>query len=381
MFNRKYLLSFVLTLTACLLISQVAMPSISVNAGQDPYGPEQPEKPAAVGPDKFPVGYNPLTGLPVEDPALLELPPALVSVTNFPVSARPQAGLSTSPYVFEMYIGKGMTRLLAMFYGSYPEIAGSGSAGVRTDNAGIGPIRSGRLPYEKIRKLYSATLIMAGASSEVGAQLNSSSTIFGSDRDDINSAMIDVTRLEKIAETNRARMSAPLNLTGNRFTTAVPAGGKGAGRLWVFYNFYNQIEWKYDQAEGAYLRAQDKADGSGKFYPSTDRLTGEQLAFENVVVLFAEHTVRTPTIIDINLLYTTRPALLFRDGKVYKLFWTTMNGDYEKTTGRLRPLRFVDADGQAFPLKPGQTWVEIVTPAATAQEIEAGDWKVRFYAP
>ena len=37
---------------------------------------------------------NPLTGLPCDEPSLLGLPPALVSVSNFPVTARPQAGSS-----------------------------------------------------------------------------------------------------------------------------------------------------------------------------------------------------------------------------------------------------------------------------------------------
>ncbi|HEX9029306.1 MAG TPA: hypothetical protein VF823_09035, partial [Anaerolineales bacterium] len=35
----------------------------------------------------FPQDVNPLTGQPVKDQALLALPPALVSVSNFPVTA------------------------------------------------------------------------------------------------------------------------------------------------------------------------------------------------------------------------------------------------------------------------------------------------------
>ena len=70
---------------------------------------------------------NPLTGLPVEDPENLLLPPALVSVTNFPVSARPQAGLSFSPMVFELFIGEGMTRYLALFLWRLSDISSSRS--------------------------------------------------------------------------------------------------------------------------------------------------------------------------------------------------------------------------------------------------------------
>jgi hypothetical protein len=145
----------------------------------------------------------------------------------------------------------------------------------------------------------------------------------------------------------------------------------------------NQVLWTYDPAAQAYLRQQDKADGSGKFYPSTDRLTGEQLAFENVVVLFARHNVLNSdhTLIDLDLLYTMNKAYLFRDGRVYPIYWTTANGDYEKKSGLLRPIRFVDKGGNPFPLKPGQTWVEVVDLSATLTEKEPGYWKARFYAP
>src|SRR3972149_3701752 len=62
---------------------------------------------------------NPLTGLPVADPSLLELPALLVSISHFPVTARPQAGLSFAPYVFEIYITEGATRFLTAFYGEF----------------------------------------------------------------------------------------------------------------------------------------------------------------------------------------------------------------------------------------------------------------------
>ena len=65
-------------------------------------------------------GHNPLTGLPVADPSLLQFPALLVSISHFPVEARPQAGLSFAPYVFEIYITEGATRFLTTFYGEFP---------------------------------------------------------------------------------------------------------------------------------------------------------------------------------------------------------------------------------------------------------------------
>jgi hypothetical protein len=149
----------------------------------------------------------------------------------------------------------------------------------------------------------------------------------------------------------------------------------------MFYNYLNQTLWEYDPATGGYLRYNDLADGSGEFYSSRDRLTGEQLNYSNVVILFAEHNALTPTIIDISLQFTRGNALIFRDGKAYRAVWETTNTAYEQQTGRLRPMRFLDLEGNPFPLKPGQTWVHVVTLTSQAWQEAPGEWKVRFYAP
>lgn len=359
--------------------------------------------PGQIGPQIYPEGVNPLTGLPVSNPENLAVPPALVSITNFPVSARPQAGLSFSPFVFEIYIGEGMTRYLAMFYGDFPQLpakdgtngtTGSG-VGAVTDNAMVGPVRSGRLPYEGLRKLFNGFLVMASGSSSVVPSLNQYTNVFGSDADNVNSALIDVTKLEQIAQRNQKRLG-DLSLQGLAFNADAPRGGVKGERIWLKYAYLNQVNWLYDQKSGAYNRYQDHADGT-TFDLITDRLNGDALTFENVVVLFAPHEVVRPTIIDINLMYMKKmPALLFRDGQMYKIYWTTISEEYERSTGNLRPIRFMDAEGNPFPLKPGQTWVEIVqqfTPyyevpdsqvyydLANKKEPGSGVWAIKWYPP
>ncbi len=382
---------------------------------------EEETQPAALalGPTDFPEGINPLTGLPA-DPDLLALPPALISVSNFPASARPQAGLNTSPIVYEIYIGEGMTRFLAMFYGDFPsfvsgqtegqgtgsstgggeETAGTtgestaGTAGEMAAAAGIGPVRSGRLPYEDIRSIYSGFLVMASADRGVAQSLSGATTIYGSDSSDINSAMIGVDRLYDIALASaEGYPGSNFNLDGMTFATMPPEGGQTADKLWVFYSSLNQIQWQYDETLGAYVRYDIRTDGSGEFVMSTDRLTGEPLTRENVLVIFANHDFRAPTLIDINL--TNMPpikALLLRDGEVHEIFWTTRFGEYEQQTGLLRPMRFVDANGNDVPLKPGRSWFEVVTmssfyveslisdyPFTPIKEAEGtGLWLVRF---
>jgi hypothetical protein len=77
---------------------------------------------------------NPLTGERVADPSLLKLPALLVSISNFPATARPQAGLSFAPVVYEFYITEGATRFLAVFYGEFPrpEMPITGGCDTRT---------------------------------------------------------------------------------------------------------------------------------------------------------------------------------------------------------------------------------------------------------
>jgi hypothetical protein len=134
----------------------------------------------------------------------------------------------------------------------------------------------------------------------------------------------------------------------------------------------------------SYLRSTDNADkaSAGQLHPDTDRLNGRQLHFENVIVLFAEHQVIAPTILDMDLSQgSAGPAMLFRDGRVYDIRWSTRSGAYEKRTGLRRPIQWVDRDGNPVPLKPGHTWVVVVTPYSSVASLGGGEWKLRFYPP
>jgi hypothetical protein len=356
----------------------------------------QSSRETLIGPDFYPTGVNPLTGLKVENPENLAIPPAMISITNFPLSARPQAGLSFSPVVFELYIGEGATRFLAVFYGDFPKQALEEGQPITTvDDAAIGPIRSGRLPYESLRKLFNGFLIMASAYKGVAANLSSFTNVFGSDGSDVNSAMINVTKLEEIAKSNQKQLSE-MALRGLLFDPAMPDGGVAGQTIKIPYAMLNQVEWHYNEADDSYHRVQDNADGK-TFSEATDRLNGDPLTFENVVILFANHHAYAETLIDVDLTYISpSPALLFRDGKMYKIRWTTQSEEYERTTGKMRPIRFIDENGDPFPLKPGQTWVTIVPSFTNYYETVdsqtlfdilnkkqpgSGNWVVRFFAP
>ena len=137
--------------------------------------------------------------------------------------------------------------------------------------------------------------------------------------------------------------------------------------LRVFIAFQNQSGWFYDPLYQAYLRYVDTSEygQAGVLYPDTDRLTERQIFFENVIVMFAQHEVVSPTNLDIHLdPGRSGKALLFRDGQVYKITWSTRQ-QQDKATAGVRPLRFLWRDGGLAPLKPGHTWIIVVTPETT----------------
>jgi len=314
---------------------------------------------------------NPMTGLPVDDPGVLQRRPLLVSISNFPPTARPQAGLSFASHVYSTFIGFGMNRYVAVFYGDYAEhlqeILANRLAEGNDDDFAIGPVRSGRVAFEDIKNQYPhALLITAGASPEVLSQLSNQVSVFGSSGESVNSTGVGAGALGQLASGNPVD---PLKYESLVFDLAPPEGGEPAEFVRIIYNYLNQNGWEYDLGSQTYLRSQDQADGSGELYPLTDKLTGEQLGFENVLVLWAKHSYLSPTVVQINLSYVwDQFGLLYRDGRVYEIKWSTRNGK----------LMIYDGEGAPVPLKPGKTWFEVVSFQTTWDRDKS---IVRFHEP
>ncbi|KXK12711.1 MAG: CnaB domain-containing protein [Chloroflexi bacterium OLB14] len=453
---------------------------------------------------------NPLTNQNVSDPSLLDLPALLISISHFPVTARPQAGLSFAPWIFEIYITEGATRFLSVFYGEFPKpepvingncqirnqpflqtanIIGNrvwldenqnhmqddfenGISGVcvnlfdangnflqttSTDSNGyyafnvdvgnyilqfekptgmefvqknvgdkskdsdadqlsgqtealeltsslldldvglalspdfvsssqlplpkIGPIRSGRLIYADIHAFFKdSCLIYAFASPEVLDELPQ--CFFVHHDIDGGGYMLDIDQLPRLAEKNK---TGDIDYTSNVFDSNPPSGGLPANQLHVYIAYLNQSAWKYDSASQSYWRYVDDAnyDTAGVLHPEIDRLTNRQLQFENVIVLFTKHGVVSPTNLDIHLEENlTGDALLFRDGFVYDIKWTTRLDSDEIKNAQQKPIQFItDDESSLFPLKPGRTWIIVVTPKTSVTEESAGNWYLDFVQP
>jgi hypothetical protein len=187
--------------------------------------------------------------------------------------------------------------------------------------------------------------------------------------------------MRELAEEN-LNPRQPVNYSGNLFSEELPDGGKPAQGIQVFYHSYTQSAWQYDPLSRTYLRWTDLADGKGTLFPATERLTGRQIAFENVIVILAEHNRYRHNQLEIDFtLGQTNFAYLFRDGQAFKIYWSTGNREWEKTTGLVRPMHFVDAEGDLVALHPGRTWIHIVTPFSAVSEQGDGNWQVTFVQP
>lgn len=244
--------------------------------------------------------------------------------------------------------------------------------------AQIGPVRSGRVHYAHIAGFYKDNcLIYASASPQVLEQIPGPCATVP------RGAMLDIERMKRTAEQN-SENGSNFNYTSNLYSNEPPEGGKPALELREFWAFLNQSKWEYDAASQAWWRYVDEANPSsaGDLHPETDRLSGRQLMFENIVLLLAEHTVIEPTIVDIDLTAGQMgKAFLFRDGQVYEIRWSTRASQYEQTTGLHRPIQFLNPDGSPAALRPGKTWVILFSLQSYLESLPFGVWRARFVAP
>ena len=111
-------------------------------------------------------------------------------------------------------------------------------------------------------------------------------------------------------------------------------------------------------------------------------MTERQLAFENVIVVFADHNRVRHLQFDIDIGVGQREfAWLFRNGQVFKIYWSTINREWEQKNGLPRPMHFVDAQDNPIALHPGRTWIHLVTPYSSVTDRGNGQWLVEFVQP
>ncbi len=308
----------------------------------------------------------PLTGLPT-DGELLDLRPIFISISHFPAQAtRPSTGINSAPVVFETLIDEGMTRLQALFYCGYPEKLPENDGGNASGSFDISGVRSGRVFYAELAELFGAGLIFGGADPTVYQEISAyqCSLVNNNTPNDIGGAGVDIDRLKEIAENCQHRLGNT-DLGVWHFGPA-PEGGMAVENFLMYYNYLNQTRWIYDADAGGYVRYQNDPANPEEFSLSTDRLTGEAVVRQNIILLQTPHNVlnRAGTIIDFDLTNEGGYAWLLRDGAIHKVCWSAIFKDYETESNRYRPFLLLDCDTkEPINFAYGSTWVNVVSPA------------------
>ncbi len=324
---------------------------------------------------------NPLTGLPVGDPALLERRPMAIKIANAPDTIRPQSGLSLADVVFEYYIEWGDTRFIAVMYGN--------------DSPMVGPVRSGRYFDEHVARMYNAFLMFKFADPREYSYLQNSTLneflvvpgngpcppyVFGPyKRDDYNNFFFDTIKWANCAS-KMGLDNSKQNLRGGFFADFVVESDLAAARIYFYFSRYSYNYWDYDPAIHKYFRYQEANDILGKnseaYAPLSDAQTGLPVTAENVVVLFAPYTFANrydahDEVYHIDLI-DSGSAYVFRDGYAVPAIW--------KRADKNQPLLLTTLTGVPIYLRPGRTFYEVMGVTSTHTH-DATGWRFEFKTP
>lgn len=251
--------------------------------------------------------------------------------------ARPQEGINDADLVIEVIVEWGVGRWLAFYQTNYPET--------------VGPLRSVREVDPKLIEPFDARILHSGGQKSVRnaiAEIASDDgawTVAGYRREPGRPAVYDVMfDFDRLAESDWSGTVNPIL----EFAWPVPAGAEDvpAGRVTVEMSSVNVIDWQFDGT--GYQRGQN-----GRLSNDSD---GQPITAETVVVVMVEEldTGRRDSagsIVPDYEVVGSGEAYVFRNGKAFVATWERANnGEF---------FRFVGADGEPIPFKPGTTWFHL----------------------
>lgn len=319
---------------------------------------------SAIGPLAYPQDTNPLTGLPVSAAALNRRPLA-AKISNAPDSVRPQAGIGQADLVFEHYVEGGLTRFTAIYWSNTPPRLGS--------------IRSARLIDLELPAMYGALFAYSGANAIIQQRIteqpfaarafegvNTGEPLYFRDPGIEMPHNLFIVPAEVWARAESAGVNDPPDLQGMVFDPTPPTGDQTATRITIDYG-PDRIEWRYDAEKRVYRRG---VDGIPHYDANTDIV----VTAANVVVLYVPHvddeeivagTWNGEEYYHFSVGFRgSGTAVICRDGQRIQGTWMRLN-----TNG---PLTFWTDDSatEMIPLKPGNTWFEVVPADFTRAGVE-----------
>jgi len=315
---------------------------------------------------------NPLTGLQVEDSALLWERPVMVKLANWPQSLRPFNQIVNAEMVFEYFIGYQTNHILALYYGG--------------DANAVGPLAPGRVIDARLARRYQASLVVASAPPTVEGVFEQTlpdrvfyrgfapcPSICTETLAQGGNTVVDTAAMRAFIESEKIP-TAIERLPDLYFDRVIKDWDESALRVSYLYADFSVMDWRYNKIYGGYELWQDfqQADGSYTLQQTYDRDSQQPVIFENVLILLADYIEYNPTFFDIDFREGDREqaAIFLRDGKMINGNWYAPDID--------QPYQFFDLQGNPYTLKPGQTWITFASTTSRLTMVEEGVWDIIF---
>ena len=323
----------------------------SGSTGSGSASAQQPSGEGIVQPEDKPVPeVNLITGEALGDGMAPGQRPIAVMVSNI-AAALPQRGVSAADAIIEMETEGGITRFLALF---------ADLSAVPT----VGPVRSARDQHLQFVLPLNAVFVHIGSSIYAQNLLNQYQyqDIDGLYLGTTSFALDEERRKTRAQEhcwyTDGAKIAAGMDQTGIVADGAkntlfdfvepgaaaqVPSDGD-APDIYFMISSGTAVQLTYDAASGTYLK---KAYGE----PQIDESNGAQLAFQNVVLLYAGVTMKPDGVCtDFDL--SGGDGYYCYGGKYQKIRW--------EKGGATEPLRLLDEDGREIQVNTGKSYIAVV---------------------
>jgi len=286
-----------------------------------------------------PGDISPLTGLPVDDPEVLEHRAIVVKVDNHP-NARPQTGLPDADMVLELPV-EGISRLVGVFQTVDPAVAG--------------PVRSIRPTDWQVANMFDAPIVVSGGQSWVitknrdnGAyiigEIGSPVTFRSSSRRAPHNLYVDVAAARVRADEVEVADDPPQTIWE---FGPMPRDADEATELRLEFSGSLVAGWEF--TDGVYRRT---TNGAVHEWIGADG-EASQIEVDVLVVLSMETYLAQPPpgggVARAVESVGSGDAWVFADGRV-------VAGRWERESSR-DPFTLTDADGDTMVVPPGHAWV------------------------
>ena len=286
---------------------------------------------------------SPVTGLPVDDPALVDRKLVAVKIDNH-WNARPQSGLEQAEAVYEVVVESGILRFIGLFHHS--------------DSDWVGPMRSLRPTDWTLVKPLNGVLAISGGQPWITRLVTRNDvpligdygpplTARWRERDAPHNLYVNTYEVRRIAAERGLSQEPPAPL----FRRGPLSGPAEATATYIFFEWSDtsDVVWRWDGSR--YLRS---VDGESQLWRTREGETG-QISADVLVVLMAEGYRACPQgegscVPAWNTVGENR-AIVFGEGRYAEGRWHRPSADEWFT--------ITDAGGAEITVPPGRMWIMI----------------------